>query len=161
MRTTDSIPAIRNANSLPMTQSLDRWYETSTTLVHSDRTATLLLLIMKPFLWEALPMAGPPRPFWVKGGGGRQADGTAGLPPAPEIPGAFWHLRFVKATFRRAARLWSEMKKGQWAIYCRPPAKASRSSRRRSLPAGDRHRSAAARMSVAAAHPKRFSPRSE
>jgi hypothetical protein len=26
--------------------------------------------------------------FWVKGGCGRQADGTAGLPPAPEIPRA-------------------------------------------------------------------------
>jgi hypothetical protein len=37
---------------------------------------------------------------WVKGRRGRQADGTAGLPPAPEIAGAFQHLRFVpKATF--------------------------------------------------------------
>jgi hypothetical protein len=27
--------------------------------------------------------------------GGRQAGGTAGLPPAPEIAGAFRHLRFV------------------------------------------------------------------
>src|ERR1700688_3947703 len=32
---------------------------------------------------------------WVKGRRGRQADGTAGLPPAPEIAGAFRHLRFV------------------------------------------------------------------
>jgi hypothetical protein len=32
---------------------------------------------------------------WVKGGCGQQADGTAGLPPAPEMPGAFRHLRFV------------------------------------------------------------------
>ena len=32
---------------------------------------------------------------WVKGRRGRQADGTAGLPPAPEIPRAFRHLRFV------------------------------------------------------------------
>jgi hypothetical protein len=31
----------------------------------------------------------------VKGGCGRQADGTAGLPPVPEIPRAFQHLRFV------------------------------------------------------------------
>jgi hypothetical protein len=31
----------------------------------------------------------------VRGGCGRQADGTAGLPPVPEIAGAFWHLRFV------------------------------------------------------------------
>jgi hypothetical protein len=35
------------------------------------------------------------RPLRVKGGGGRQADGTAGLPPAPEIAGAFRRLRFV------------------------------------------------------------------
>jgi Translation initiation factor IF-3, N-terminal domain len=31
----------------------------------------------------------------VKGRRGRQADGTAGLPPAPEVPRAFRHLRFV------------------------------------------------------------------
>jgi hypothetical protein len=35
------------------------------------------------------------RPLRVKGGCGRQADGTAGLPPAPEIPRAARHLRFV------------------------------------------------------------------
>jgi hypothetical protein len=33
----------------------------------------------------------------VKGRRGRQADGAAGLPPAPEIVGAFRHLRFVPA----------------------------------------------------------------
>ena len=33
--------------------------------------------------------------IWVKGRRGRRADGTAGLPPAPEIPGAFGHSRFV------------------------------------------------------------------
>ena len=32
-------------------------------------------------------------PVRVKGGWGRQADGAAGLPPAPAR--AFWHLRFV------------------------------------------------------------------
>jgi hypothetical protein len=32
---------------------------------------------------------------WVKGGCGRQADGTAGLPPAPEIARVSRHLRFV------------------------------------------------------------------
>jgi hypothetical protein len=32
----------------------------------------------------------------VKGRRGRQADGTAGLPLAPEVPGAFGHLRFVR-----------------------------------------------------------------
>jgi hypothetical protein len=35
------------------------------------------------------------RRLWVKGRRGRRADGTAGLPPAPEIAGAFRHLRFV------------------------------------------------------------------
>jgi hypothetical protein len=34
-------------------------------------------------------------PGWVKDGCGREADGMAGLPPAPEIAGAFRHLRFV------------------------------------------------------------------
>jgi hypothetical protein len=33
--------------------------------------------------------------FGVKGGSGRQADGTAGLPPAPEISVRSQHLRFV------------------------------------------------------------------
>jgi hypothetical protein len=37
-------------------------------------------------------------PNRVKGGCGRQADGTAGLTPAPEIPGASRHLRFVPET---------------------------------------------------------------
>jgi hypothetical protein len=37
-------------------------------------------------------------PVGVKGGCGRQADGTAGLPPPPEIPRAFRHLRFVPTT---------------------------------------------------------------
>jgi hypothetical protein len=35
------------------------------------------------------------RRLWVKGSCGRQSDGTAGLPPAPEIPLEFRHLRFV------------------------------------------------------------------
>jgi hypothetical protein len=34
-------------------------------------------------------------PPWVKGRRGRQADGTAGLPSAPEIAGVLRHLRFV------------------------------------------------------------------
>jgi transposase InsO family protein len=34
-------------------------------------------------------------PKWVKGGCGRQAHGIAGLTPAPEIPRAARHLRFV------------------------------------------------------------------
>jgi hypothetical protein len=34
-------------------------------------------------------------PIWVKGGCGRQADGPAGLTPAPGKAGAFRHLRFV------------------------------------------------------------------
>jgi hypothetical protein len=33
-------------------------------------------------------------PIWVKDGCGQQAGGTADLPPAPEIAGAFRHLRF-------------------------------------------------------------------
>jgi hypothetical protein len=35
------------------------------------------------------------RRLWVKGGCGRQADGTAGLPSAPEIARVLRHLRFV------------------------------------------------------------------
>ena len=42
------------------------------------------------------------------------------------------------------------------AICCRPLAKASRSSRRRLLPGGDKRRSAEAPTSAVAAHPKRF-----
>jgi hypothetical protein len=41
-------------------------------------------------------------PFRVKGGCGRQADGTAGLTPAPEIPRAARHLRFVPGSDMRS-----------------------------------------------------------
>ena len=44
------------------------------------------------------PLIPTPLPKWVKGGCGRQADGTAGLPPASEMPEAFRHLRFVPTT---------------------------------------------------------------
>jgi hypothetical protein len=56
------------------------------------------------------PKATAPHLDSTKGGCGRQADGTAGLPAAPEIPGAFRHLRFapisdVNAVIRSSHRL--------------------------------------------------------
>jgi hypothetical protein len=47
-------------------------------------------------------------PFGVKGRRGRQADGTAGLPPAPEMARVLRHLRFVPQTdiFRRRRLFW-------------------------------------------------------
>lgn len=44
-------------------------------------------------------------PFGVKGGCGRLAVGTADQPPAPEIPGAARHLRFVPLTDIRCPAL--------------------------------------------------------
>ena len=102
----------------------------------------------------------------VQMGHSRHFDGlpmTSGLPPEADVVTARRHVSKVPGADIPpcGSTLGRNEKKGQWAIYCRPPAKASRSSRRRSLPAGGRHRSAAALTSAAAAHPKTSSPRSE
>jgi hypothetical protein len=44
---------------------------------------------------ERQPLGGPKSLVWVKGGCHRQADGTAGLPSAPEMPSASRQLRLV------------------------------------------------------------------
>ena len=49
-----------------------------------------------------------PIPVRVKGSYGRQADGTAGLPPASEIAGAFRHLRFVPTCDIRPPKSFTE-----------------------------------------------------
>jgi hypothetical protein len=49
----------------------------------------------KPLALGGGPRFSSERPLWVKGGCGRQTDGTAGLTPAPEMPRTARHLRFV------------------------------------------------------------------
>jgi hypothetical protein len=48
------------------------------TIIDQLRPRPVLLLVSSAIRGE--------HPSWVKGGCGRQADGTAALPPAPEIP---------------------------------------------------------------------------
>src|SRR5271168_4461189 len=62
---------------------------------HHYRPTTIDQLRPRPVLLLVSSAIRGGHPSWVKGGCSRQADGTAGLPPASEIPDSFRHLRFV------------------------------------------------------------------